>query len=342
MTKKAKRVLVTDDNKSTQKLLRNILMSKGFKVFVASDGNEAIDYLERFEFDVVLTDWLMPEKDGLHLVKYIRKNLEKQPLVIMLTALTSDKSKNLALDSGADDFLNKPIDSKQIIDTIDTILARSNQNVTKAEDIKASYNDVIPPFVGVVIAASTGGPPVLIDLFKNTPYNHHAAYYIVQHGPAWMFESFVKRLQMETKMPVKVGVDGEESKPGYIYVAPGDIHMIIDEEYKIRLWDGPKENYIKPAADPLFRSAAKLFGKYCVGLILTGLGKDGTKGAAHVASAKGKIIIQSPKDAAAPSMPSSAIQSGVKHIISEENELATQMHTYIYSLSSNLTVTKQS
>lgn len=336
MVNKALRVLIAEDDKNTLKFLKNVMLSQGFKVFTAADGNEAIDLLKRFQFDIVVTDWLMPKKDGLHLVKYIRKELKNTPLVIMLTALTSEKSKNLALESGADEFLSKPVESRQIIDLIDNILARSSQKTIKSKKIDIDTTGVIPPFVGVVIAASTGGPPVLIDIFSKTPSNRHAAYYIVQHGPAWMFESFVKRLQIETDMPIKVGKDGEPSEPGTIYLAPGDMHMIIDEDHKIRLWDGPKENYIKPAADPLFRSAAKAFGKYCVAAILTGLGKDGTEGAAHIAAAKGKIVIQDPKNAAAPSMPTNAINSGIKHVRSAEEDLANTIHTYVYSLASNL------
>lgn len=336
MVNKATRVLIAEDDKNTLKFLKNVMMSQGFKVFSAVDGSEAIDLLKRFQFDIVITDWLMPKTDGLHLVKYIRKELKQPPLVIMLTALTSEKSKELALESGADEFISKPVESRQIIEIIDNILARSSQKTIKTKKIEIDSSDIIPPFIGVVIAASTGGPPVLIDIFSKTPLNHHAAYYIVQHGPAWMFDSFVKRLQIETDMPIKVGKDGESSKPGTIYLAPGDIHMVIDEEYKIRLWDGPKENYIIPAADPLFRSAAKVFGRYCVAAVLTGLGKDGTDGAAHIAAAKGKVVIQDPENAAAPSMPTNAINSGIKYVKSAEKDLAHTIHTYVYSLSSNL------
>jgi two-component system chemotaxis response regulator CheB len=182
---------------------------------------------------------------------------------------------------------------------------------------------------------------VLIDVFKGIPATNTTAFYIVQHGPAWMFESFVKRLQMETKMQVKVAIDNERSKPGTIYIAPGDIHLVIDKDYNTHLWDGPKENFIKPAADPLFRSASKMFGSYCIGTILTGLGRDGTDGIAHVAAVKGKVIIQDPKDAAAPSMPTSAIKSGVRHIIGDSTNIGNYINTSIYSLSSKLSLEKR-
>jgi two-component system, chemotaxis family, protein-glutamate methylesterase/glutaminase len=339
--KKAKRILIADDDKNTIKFLRNVLMSKGYKVFSCSDGKEAEEILNKFDIDIIITDWLMPKSDGLHLIKYVRNNLQVQPIILMLTALSSERSHQLALESGADEFLSKPIESNQLLETVDIMIARSEQADGINSDIQIEEQNVLPPFVGVVIAASTGGPPVLIDVFKKIPPTRNAVFYVVQHGPAWMFESFVKRLQQETKMQVKVAIDGEASKPGTIYLAPGDIHLVVDKHYNTHLWDGPKENFIKPAADPLFRSAAKMFGRYCIGAILTGLGRDGTDGAAHVVAAKGKLIIQNPMNSAAPSMPTSAVKSKVRHVLAEPHEIGGLIHTYIYSLASKLVSDKK-
>ncbi len=311
-------------------------MSKGYKVFSASDGREAEEILNKFDIDILITDWLMPKSDGLHLIKYVRNNLKLQPLILMLTALSSDRSRQIAIESGADEFIIKPVESAQLLEIIDTMIARSNQTSGLTNEVSVENVTIIPPFVGVVIAASTGGPPVLIELFKKIPATRKAAFYIVQHGPAWMFDAFVNRIQQETKMDIKVAIDGEPSKAGTIYLAPGDIHLVIDKNYNTHLWDGPKENFIKPAADPLFRSAAKMFGSYCIGVVLTGLGRDGTDGAAHIAAAKGKLIIQDPAESAAPSMPTSAVKSGVRHMIAAPNEISALIQTFIYSLSSKL------
>jgi DNA-binding response OmpR family regulator len=138
--------LIAEDEKNTTKLLRNILMSEGYKVFSSSDGKEAEEILNKFDIDVLITDWLMPRSDGLHLIKNIRSNLEYQPLILMLTALSSDRSRDIALESGADEFLSKPIESKQLLDTIKTMIARNEQASGSVGELSVEEAIVLPPF----------------------------------------------------------------------------------------------------------------------------------------------------------------------------------------------------
>ena len=197
--------------------------------------------------------------------------------------------------------------------------------------------DAVPPYVGCVIATSTGGPPTLIQFFKNIQENIPAAFFIVQHGPTWMLETFAQRLQRETKLKVNIGKNGMETKVGNIYIAPGDYHMRINlENQNVELDNGPKENFVRPAADPLFRSAAKSFGKYLVAVTLTGLGRDASQGAGIIKSAGGFVLVQDPDTAVAPSMPRTVIESGFSSKVVKLDKLAPEAIKSIKNLDSEL------
>lgn len=308
-----KQLLVVEDELTNAILLKRILIRAGYSTVVAHNGMEALKHLERDRFDAVLTDWMMPQIDGIELIRRMREKVNPLPLIIMITALVSEGARAYALESGADDYIAKPIDVDELLTRLKDGLDRHQQSSPgKLEHTITRELDVKPPFVGVVIGTSTGGPPTLLELFKAMPQKVNAAFYIVQHGPSWMLETFSQRLQRETNFNVSLAVDGMESEPEHIYIAPGDKHLRIDPKtLKIRLDDGPKENFVRPAADPMFRSAAEAFGKYCIGVVLTGLGRDGAQGAAQIAAVKGTVIVQDPESAVAPSMPTTVIQSGI-------------------------------
>lgn len=310
-----KKILVAEDELTNSILLKRLLTKAGYSVVVAHNGVDALKHFEREQFDALLTDWMMPQMDGIELIRRIRQNIKPVPFVVMITALVSEGARSYALESGADDYIAKPIDVDELLTRVKDGLDRKQQGLpAKPNQLLMRELDVDPPFVGVVIATSTGGPPTLIELFRNIPANTNAAFYIVQHGPPWMLETFSQRLQRETPLKVSLAVNGATSEPGNIYIAPGDRHMWVNpENYKLVLDDGPKENFVRPAADPLFRSAANAFGKFCVGVVLTGLGRDGTQGAAQIASVGGTIVVQDPETAVAPSMPRTVIESGINH-----------------------------
>ena len=127
-----------------------------------------------------------------------------------------------------------------------------------------------------------------------------------------MLKGFTSTLQRETKMIVCLGEEGMSLDPGVIYLAPGDRHMYVDpSSHKIKLSDAPPINFVKLAADPLFQSLGMSFGDQALGVVLTGLGRDGAQGALEIHKHGGKVLIQDPSTAVAPSMPTSARDTGV-------------------------------
>jgi two-component system chemotaxis response regulator CheB len=333
-----KKILVAEDELTNSILLKRILTKAGYSVVVANNGLDALKHLEKETFDALVTDWMMPQMDGIELIRKTREKVKPLPLMVMVTALVSEGAKNYALESGADDYIAKPIDVEELLSRLKDGFERKHQTApsTPSAFVTKSIN-VIPPFIGVVIATSTGGPPTLLEVFKNIPENTNAAFFIVQHGPSWMLETFSQRLQKETNFNVHLASHNQETVVGNIYVAPGDKHMRINPStYRLELDDGPKENFVRPAADPLFRSASEAFGKFCIGVVLTGLGRDGAQGAIQISSNSGTLLIQDPETAVAPSMPRTAVETGVQHRLIPLSEMGKAISEAVFPISASL------
>lgn len=309
------KILIAEDDPQSALLLKTILARASYEVDKAVNGREAFDMLKSGRYDALLTDWMMPEMDGVELIRRVRSEKVPCPLIIMLTAIDSREARQHALQAGADDFLVKPYNREQLLKSLENGLSRLQQPVPQTTGILAPRpSGVLPPFVGVVVAVSTGGPPVLIELFKALPPTCEAAFFVVQHGPKWMLETFASTLERETKFKFTLASEGMPAMCGQAYLSPGEQHLYIHPgagSVRLGLSDGPPENFVKPAADPLFHSAAGFFGRYCVGVVLTGMGRDGVKGASYVKSAGGTILVQDPETAVASSMPRTVVSAGL-------------------------------
>ncbi len=334
-----KKILVAEDELTNSILLKRLLTKAGYSVVVANNGMDAYSHLEREQFDALLTDWMMPNMDGIELIRKVRETLTQIPLMIMITALVSEGARSYALESGADDYIAKPIDVEELLTRVKDGLAKKEQKapLTGGENVITNDQDNLPPCVGVCVATSTGGPPTLIELFRQIPDDTFAAFYVVQHGPSWMLETFSQRLQKETKLRVSLAGNGVATEVGNVYIAPGDKHLRVEHgTYRLLLDEGPKENFVRPAADPLFRSVAAAYGKFCVGVVLTGLGRDGAQGAAHIASAHGSVIVQDPETAVAPSMPKTIIEGGISHKVTPLSGIGKLVSETIFPLAAKI------
>ncbi len=167
-----------------------------------------------------------------------------------------------------------------------------------------------PPFPAVAVAASTGGPNVLLDLFRGLEASLPAAVFVVQHGPEWMMPVLAARLAKESGLRAEVAEGGRAAEAGAVFLAPGDRHLtVVPGTLALEVLDAPKENFVRPAADPLLRSVAAAFGRYGIAVVLTGMGRDGAEGSRAVADAGGLVLVQDPAPAVAPSMPRQAAEA---------------------------------
>lgn len=316
------RVLVAEDDPTSVLVLRRILEKAGYSITVARDGQEAIDILTGdSSFDALLTDWMMPRVDGIALIRKVHEVFHPSPPILMLTAMDSPEAKLYALSSGADELVGKPYDSEDLLERLKNCIARKVQAESRSLPApQAKVSKLSPktpslhraPFPALFVAASTGGPDTLVRFFKGLPKGFRGSVFVVLHGPAWAIETFAGRLGRETSLPVCVAQDRMVPAEGRIYLAPGDRHMIVSgSPLQIRIKDGPPENFVRPAADPLFRSAAEVFGARAVGVVLTGLGRDGMEGAGALSEVGGAVFVQDPKEAVAASMPRSVLDRGI-------------------------------
>lgn len=316
------KILIAEDEITNAVLIKKLLIKAGYSVVVANNGLEALRYIENEEFDAVLTDWMMPHIDGIELIRRLRAINKDTPLIIMVTALVSQDSKIYALESGADDFIAKPIDVNELLARVEEGLFKKNQDNLDKPCNKIFTKSSLSEFPLVAFATSTGGPQAILEILKNIPADIQAAFAIVQQGPNWMLDSLYEILKKEIKLNVQFPKNNTEIKIGTVYIAPGDSHMRISSDAKrIELDSSPKENFVRPSADPLYRSMSESFGEKSIGVILTGLGRDGASGAAHIASVGGSVIIQDPSTTLAPSMPNATIKTISNYVLSPLDSL---------------------
>jgi two-component system chemotaxis response regulator CheB len=159
----------------------------------------------------------------------------------------------------------------------------------------------------IVIGASSGGLEALKVIVRELPADLPASIFIVMHVSPDYESLLPEILQRNGRLPAMMATNGELIRRGYIYIAPPDFHLLIEQGY-VRLWRGPKENHSRPSINPLFRSAAKAYGPRVIGVILSGYLDDGTAGLITIKVNRGVAVVQNPADADQPDMPRNAIR----------------------------------
>jgi two-component system chemotaxis response regulator CheB len=174
------------------------------------------------------------------------------------------------------------------------------------------YKTVKPEVIA--IASSTGGPRALTGFIGGLPRSINCPIIITQHMLKGFTASLANGITKSTDWPCHEGVDGTELLPGYAYMAPCEYHMVFNpgSPYpKIKLLDTPAENYCKPSADPMFRSIVEVYGSKVLGVILTGMGNDGLKGAQEIINAGGNVIAQDQESSVVWGMPRAVAEAGL-------------------------------
>lgn len=323
-------ILVAEDDVTSRLIVVRTLRNERYTVVEARNGEEAIERFRAGNIDAVVTDWMMPKSDGIELITQIRSMAEQPVFIVMLTAIATAEAERKALESGADEFLTKPVQPKGLVEILARGLAVTGSGRAASHLLGNSKAAKIRSYYGVGIASSTGGPQTLLKVFDKIPATDRAAIFMVQHGPAWMLESFRARLQDVCRMPVVMADDGMKFAPGTVYLSRGDFHTVVDPSAGVlRMIDDPPENFCKPAADPLFRSIAAAFGPAAISIVLSGMGRDGTIGSGYIAAAGGRVIAQDPKTAILPSMPQSVVDLRIATHIVPLDRIGTEFTSMI-------------
>jgi two-component system chemotaxis response regulator CheB len=309
-------------------------------------GRDAVNQLERVDPDVVVLDVDMPELDGIAALPLLLE--KKRDLVVIMASTLTRRNAEIslrALSLGAADYIPKPGSNREVSastafrrDLIEKIRqlglrakrlrhgikARVSRPVKSAPSIVPATEEITPlrlrqmpltPPRVLVIGASTGGPQALNRLVVQIDaVIQRAPVLITQHMPPTFTAVLAEHLARVSKFPVREASDGEEVNAGAIYLAPGGKHMKVerrDGTAVIAIDDGPMVNFCKPAVDPLFASAAEVWGNKVLALVLTGMGSDGLAGAKEIVAAGGHVIAQDEETSVVWGMPGQVTNAGL-------------------------------
>jgi len=351
----ASTVLVVDDSAFMRKLIAELVASSGeFRVVgIARNGLEAVQKVHTLSPDLVTLDIEMPELDGIGALGYIMSEAPR-PVIMLSGAATGDANDLTirALELGAVEFVRKPsgpisMDLDSVRDQLLTALRAARRvNLGGVEVLARPRTPPSLPAIEhtggatrvVAIAASTGGPRALAELIPSLPRPLGAAVLVVQHMPPGFTRSLAERLDAQSDLAVHEAVDGELVQHDRVYVAPGGFHMrirIADGAPVIALDESPTVWGVRPSADPLFESVAAIFGERVVGVVLTGMGRDGAAGLRAIHDAGGVGLAQDAATSTIHGMPRAAVASGG---VDREVPLGAMAASVIGSLAGRVTV----
>ena len=335
------RVLIAEDSPFIAAMMREALREETEITVVgwAKNGQEAIELRNSLEPDVITMDLNMPVMSGLEAIKTIAST---RPLpILVVSQMIESRDSELAFEalrSGAVDIMGKPSGDRQkgFSEIKDELISR----IKVAARIRPMHLIRKPPAkppkvkpVGkmvlrqglVVIGASTGGPPALTTILKGFPQDFPAPIAIVQHIAPGFVTGLSHWLERETPFSVKVAVKGESLSAGNVYLAPDNHHLEIATDRKILLGSEPPIRGHRPSIDRLMESAAHVYGRDAIGVLLTGMGSDGAKGLKKIREAGGKTIVQDEATSLVFGMPREAILLAAAEIVSPLERIAEEI-----------------
>jgi two-component system chemotaxis response regulator CheB len=322
------RVLVVDDSVVVRKVLGEVLSSHPEIELAgtASSGQLALAKIEQIRPDVVTLDVEMPGMDGIETLREIRKRYPKLP-VIMFSALTvRGASATLeALTLGATDYVTKPSNSAgpgearqqiehELLAKLLGLRPKKPGAAPLAKPVLSGHRPVQRRIDIVAIGTSTGGPTALMELIPQLPEDLPVPVVVVQHMPPMFTQLLAERLNAQAKLKVAEAAASLVLESGRVWIAPGDFHMVVarkNSQILMELNQELPENSCRPAVDVLFRSVARTYGPHALGVVLTGMGMDGTKGAKAICDAGGEVIVQDEESCVVWGMPGSVVHAGL-------------------------------
>nr|MBF0223491.1 chemotaxis response regulator protein-glutamate methylesterase [Desulfobulbaceae bacterium] len=354
MIRRPLRILVVDDTVLYRKVLSETLaqIPDVEVVGTAINGKIALSKIVQLQPDMLTLDFEMPEMDGLEVLRQVRI-LHPNLKVVMVSAHTKEGAAVTlkALELGALTFItkpdcNNPLESRdallsQLTPIVQEIAARTlltqsvsdsdhpPQQIPNDSTIKNRPHTLPSSRIQVVaIGISTGGPNALAEVIPLLPKNLPVPVVIVQHMPTHFTAVLAETLNQKSALNVVEAVDSMPLEFGTVVLAPGGKQMrVVNKSGKphIEINDDPPENHCQPSADYLFRSISQVYGSAALGVIMTGMGADGTLGLRLMKRKGAQVIAQDEQSCVVFGMPGEAINAGVVDLIVPLNQIANEI-----------------
>ena len=317
------RILIVDDSKFAQSILSTILSSDNEieVIGTAGNGSEAFKKVRELRPDFATIDLNMPIMDGLEAIENI---MAECALPILVISDESDSNAAFAaLSKGALDVISKsylkPENAPKLIHKIKLLSKIKVIRHIRSKHYQSEVTTIPlqePRSLGceyrkvIAIACSTGGPRALAAILSTLPKNFPFPILIGQHIEDGFVDGLVDWINNVSPITAKRGIEGELLKPGIAFISPTNKHMEVDKKGKIRLMDREVTDIYHPSCNRLLSSVASVFKHNAIGLILTGMGRDGVEGIIHIKENGGITIAQDEKSSVVFGMPNEAIKSG--------------------------------
>ena len=341
------KLLIVDDSALYRQAINNALRDEaGVSVVgLAKDGVEALQKIEELDPDLLTLDVQMPGMDGIGVLREMNKR-GLRPKAIMVSSLTSQGAQVTtdALLEGAFDFILKPSggdaagNHRQLRDSLTekiNAFRQANGRVARRTR-RAAAPDTTPPegiaCRAVLVGTSTGGPAALKAVLPRLSADLAVPVLVVQHMPPQYTKSLAKRLDELCPLQVSEASSGAEVRPGCVLIAPGGRHMKLtrrDGRVFVRISDDPQEHGCRPSVDYLFRSAVEAFDGNALGVIMTGMGRDGVAGCTELKRRGGYVIAQHEDGCLVYGMPKAVIEAGAADRVLTLENLATAIGRFV-------------
>ncbi len=322
------KVVVVEDSPVVRDLLTFILSSDpAIQVIgTAHDGEEAIRAVREKRPDVVTMDIVMPNMDGFEATRIIMETTPTPIVIVSASWNPQEVEKTFrAMEAGALAAIAKPVGvahpdykkhTKELIRIIKLMsevkvikrrLQERKGTVISGKSTAGMISPAMPDLKIVAIGASTGGPPAIEAILAGLPKDFPAPLLIVQHIAAGFVQGFADWLANSSGLPVKIAVHGEHLLPGCAYIAPDEFQMGVENGGRIILSRGEPENGLRPSVSWMFRSVNEVFGKNAIGVLLTGMGKDGAEELKRMKERGAMTIVQDKESSIVYGMPGEAV-----------------------------------
>lgn len=340
------KVLIVDDSVFMRTVIRDMLTKETSieVVGTASDGLDALEKIQEIHPDIITLDIEMPRMNGLEVLRELKK-ITNPPRILMLSSLTSSDAEltHEAIRLGAADFMLKPKDLPRVRTIRDELIAKVRHLATlpmSGSVPKPPQHPLSPAERVVLIGSSAGGPQQVDTLLSMLPHDLPAGIIITQHMPVGFTAPLAERFNRIATMPVKETEHGDMLRTGMILLSKAGVHTVISavmsEQGKttgrILHTTSPPVHGVRPAVDKTFESAAQVYGKNIVSVILSGMGNDAGAGAQSIKQAGGVNLACDEKDCLVYGMARSAIRNNAVDLILPLKKLSKEIERAVRSM----------